>query len=147
LWYYFRAGYVNYDSLGLSLFSNFIVIYKLGLVQIPFFQNLFPHLLDFLVIAALASIPLNVGLGAFHASRKRGPLNAEIEVGMLTNPFMYKAIPGKELLVNLPIQLITIDFLEEYFKDKGTLTQERKDALEQYRKLTVSLLKGEEVRA
>lgn len=146
LWYYFRAGYINYDNLGLSLLSSFIVIYKLGLSQISWFANIFPHLTDFLIVAVAASIPFNIGLGAFHASRKRGPLNSEIEVSMLTNPFMYRAIPGKEIQLMLPVTMLSLDFIEDYYRDRGQLTPEKQRRIEESKKRLNMLLDGEELR-
>lgn len=146
LWYYFRAGYVNYDNLGLSLLSSFIVIYKLGLAQISWFANFFPHLSDFLLVAIIVSIPLNIGLGAFHASRRRGPLNSEIEVSMLTNPFMYRAIPGKEVQLMLPVTLLSLEFIEDFYKSQNTLTKERQEEIARCKGLVSKLLNGGETR-
>lgn len=121
LWYYFRTGYITYVALVVGIFSNLVVIYKLGLDSYPALLQLFPHLTIFILVALAIGIPFAIVTGYYHSRRA---FVADVEAGMLANPYNYLAIPGKERDVLIPAMIFNIKLAKIYLGEMGQLTSE-----------------------
>ena len=86
----------------LGFVSTMIAIYELALKDVPQIHDYFPHLYIFGIIALLVIGPISVYAGLFHLKRT-GAYSAEASVLTESNPYVYKAVPGKEREVFLPL--------------------------------------------
>jgi len=67
-----------------------------------YLQTLFPHLVNFVIIGAVVLTPIAVSLGLCHIKRT-GALKTDASVSTEENPNIYKAVPGKEDQVYIPL--------------------------------------------
>src|SRR5712664_1717325 len=105
-WYYFRIGYGTYVAFPLGFASTMIVIYALAVVPVRFIHDIFPHLYIFGIVGILIIGPISIYAGLYHIKRT-GAYSAEASVLTESNPYVYKAIPGKEREVILPLMMLT----------------------------------------
>ncbi len=148
-WYYFRTGYAIYISFLVGLTGNIIVIYSLGIKPViasgtepgslgSVFQFLFPHLVNFAAIAVLVSVPLCVYIGILHMKRT-GAYEADASVATEEHPYAYKAVPGKEQEVFVPLMMLTARSVAGLLEQQNRLTPELKrqfdDAIEKAKML------------
>ncbi len=134
-WFYFRTGYSTYIAFPLGFISTVIVVYSLGIKPViesggslgAFLDFIFPHLLNFIVIGALILTPICIGFGSYHM--KKRPYEADISVSIEQNPYSYRAIPGKEEEVFIPLWVITAKAVARMLDQQNTLTPEEKKQL------------------
>ncbi len=122
-WYYFRLGYGTYVAFPLGFASTMIVIYQLALVNVPYIHQYFPHLYVFGIVALLILGPLSIYAGLYHIKRT-GAYSAEASVLTESNPYVYKAVPGKEREVFLPLMMLTAKGLAKVMEQQHSLTLE-----------------------
>ncbi len=141
-WFYFRQGYSTYISFPLGFISTVIVVYSLGIKPViesggflgSVFQILFPRLTNFTIIAAVVLIPVCVYLGLLHF-RKTGAFGADASISTEGNPYVYKAVPGKEEEVFIPLWTLTAKALAKMLEQQNSMTpEERKQFEESIRK-------------
>src|SRR5207245_10955785 len=65
-------------------------------------KSVFPSLAWFATIATALTIPFRVYVGYFHMKRTC-TFAAEASVTIESNPYVYRAVPGKDREVNLPL--------------------------------------------
>jgi hypothetical protein len=137
-WYYFRTGYSTYVAFPLGFISTVIVIYSLGIKPViesggtlgSISEFIFPHLINFIIIGVVVMTPICVGFGAYHM--KRRPYEADASVGVEQNPYTYKAIPGKEEEVFIPLWTLTAKALVRILEHQQTsLSPEERAQLEE----------------
>ncbi len=122
-WYYFRIGYGTYVAFPLGFASTMIVIYALAIVPVPFLHDIFSHLYIFGIVGLLIIGPISIYAGLYHIKRT-GAYSAEASVLTESNPYVYKAIPGKEREVFLPLMVLTAKGLAKVMEQQNTLTSE-----------------------
>lgn len=122
-WYYFRIGYGTYVAFPLGFASTMIVIYALAVVDVPAIHDIFPHLYIFGIVGLLIIGPVSIYAGLYHLKRT-GAYSAEASVLTESNPYVYKAIPGKEREVFLPLMVLTAKGLAKVMEQQNALTSE-----------------------
>ena len=153
-WYYFRTGYAIYISFLVGLISNIIVIYSLGIKPViaatepstlgSVFEFLFPHLINFAVIAILISVPLCVYIGVLHMKRT-GAYEADASVATEEHPYAYKAVPGKEQEVFVPLMMLTAQSMMTLLEQQSRLTPELKKQMDEAIEKAKTLIEGKGV--
>jgi hypothetical protein len=140
-----RQFYSSYIALFIAI-SNWITIqYKLLLEHVPFLNYLFSNIVVFMIVATIVFSILSV-LGGHYIHRKR-QFRLEQAVAIEENPYLYKAAPGKERDLMLPITILQMDTLEELLRTNGTLTEEKKKQFNAYRRSLVRLMEGQNLGA
>ena len=122
-WYYFRIGYGTYVAFPLGFASTMIVIYALALRDVPAVERYFPHLWIFGIVGLLVIAPVSIYAGLYHIKRT-GAYSAEASVLTESNPYVYKAIPGKEREVFLPLMMLTAKGLAKVLEQQNSMTPE-----------------------
>ena len=74
--------------------------------------------------------------------KRTGAFAADASVQIEANPYMYKAIPGKELEVFLPLWLLTAKGLQKMMERDKTITAEEKREFENALAKATLLLEG-----
>ncbi len=143
-WYYFRIGYGTYVAFPLGFASTMIVIYELALKDVPQIHDYFPHLYIFGIVALLVIGPVSIYAGLYHLKRT-GAYSAEASVLTESNPYVYKAIPGKEREVILPLMMLTARGLAKVMEQQQSLTLEEQKEFESVLAKANTLLEGASV--
>lgn len=145
-WYYFRMGYSVYIAFFIGFFGNIVVIYKLAIepVDIPWLASLFPRLTIFVAVALLFTVPVSVYIGLYHMKRT-GAFAAEASVATESNPYIYKAAPGKEREVFLPLMILTAKGLAKVMDQQQTLTSSEREEFQAVLSKANMLLEGQAV--
>lgn len=132
----FRQGHGIYLAFALSFFSFIVINYNL----LGLFQRIFPNQLYFALTFLLVYPPLATLIGyRFHRKRQ---LPTDQEIATLANPFLWKAMPGKELMLNLPIMRDTILLRMDIARGLNVLTPELESAFQKHLKLIETLMQG-----
>lgn len=143
-WYYFRIGYGTYIAFPLGFASTMIVIYELALKDVPQVHDYFPRLYIFGIVALLVIGPISIYAGLYHLKRT-GAYSAEASVLTESNPYMYKAIPGKEREVFLPLMVLTAKGLAKVMEQQHSLSPEERKEFQAVLDQASALLEGESV--
>jgi hypothetical protein len=135
-----RQFYSAYIALFIAI-SNWITIqYRLLLENIPGFNFLFSNIVVFMVVAVIV-FSISSVLGGHYIHRKR-QFRLENALSVNENPYLYKATPGKEKDLMLPIAILQMDTLEELLKANNRLTDEKKEQFAEFKKSLVKLTEG-----
>jgi hypothetical protein len=138
-----RQFYSSYIALFIAI-SNWITIqYKLLLEHVPILNYLFSNIVVFMIVATIVFSILSV-LGGHYIHRKR-QFRLEQAVAIEENPYLYKAAPGKERDLMLPVTILQMDTLEELLRTNGLLTEEKKRQFNAYRRSLVRLMEGQNI--
>ena len=143
-WYYFRIGYGTYVAFPLGFASTMIVIYELALKDVPQIHDYFPHLYIFGIVALLVIGPVSIYAGLYHLKRT-GAYSAEASVLTESNPYVYKAIPGKEREVILPLMMLTARGLAKVMEQQHSLSLDEQKEFESVLIKANTLLEGSSV--
>ncbi len=155
-WYYLRTGYSLYVAFPLGFISTVIVVYSLGIKPTiesnpptaigDLLQTIFPRLTYFIIIGAVVLIPVCILLGMYH-TRKTGPYEADASLLTEQNPYAFKAVPGKELEVFIPLWLMTAQALQKILDKQSIMTTEERRGFELAIDKATALVKGKMVGA
>ena len=121
-----------------------IVIYAIAVVDVPAIHDIFPHLYMFEIVGLLIIDPISIYAGLYHIKRT-GAYSAEASVLTESNPYVYKAIPGKEREVFLPLMVLTLKGLAKVMEQQHTLTSEEQREFETVLGKANTLLEGASV--
>ena len=121
-----------------------IVIYELALKDVPQINRYFPHLYIFGIVAILIIGPISIYAGLYHLKRT-GAYSAEASVITESNPYVYKAVPGKEREVFLPLMMLTAKGLAKVMEQQHTMTVEEQREFESVLSKANTLLEGASV--
>src|SRR5919206_1032127 len=136
-----RQFYSAYIGLFIAI-SNWITIqYRLLLENIPIFSTLFSNIVVFLVVASIVFTVVSI-LGGHYIHRKR-QFRLEQALSIEENPYLYKAAPGKEKDLMIPMGILQLDALEELLRSNNALTEEKKKKFEIYRQGLLRLMEGQ----
>jgi hypothetical protein len=89
-----------------------------------------------LIIFSVASV-----LGGHYIHRKR-QFRLENALAVEENPYLYRAAPGKEKDLMIPILILQMDIFEELLRKNNTLTEEKKKQFEIFRQDLTKLKQG-----
>jgi hypothetical protein len=135
-----RQFYSAYIALFIAI-SNWITIqYRLLLENIPVFNTLFSNIVVFLVVATIIFTVASI-LGGHYIHRKR-QFRLEQAVAIEANPYLYKAVPGKERELMLPIAIMQLEVMEAILKSNNILTEEKKKQIDSFREQLNRLSQG-----
>jgi hypothetical protein len=116
----YRQFYSAYIALFIAI-SNWITIqYRLVLENAPILNSVFNNLWTFL-IAAVVIISVVSILGGHYIHRKR-QFRIEQELATEENPYLYRAMPGKERDLMIPITILQLETLEDLLRQNSALT-------------------------
>ena len=136
-----RQFYSAYIALFIAI-SNWITIqYRLLLENIPGFNFLFSNIVVFMVVAVII-FSISSVLGGHYIHRKR-QFRLENALSVNENPYLYKATPGKEKDLMIPLTILQMDTLEEILKANNGLTDEKKEQFAAFRKSLIKLKEGQ----
>src|SRR5919107_4934823 len=135
-----RQFYSAYIALFIAI-SNWITIqYRLLLENIPGLNYLFSNIFVFMVVAIIIFSIASV-LGGHYIHRKR-QFRLENALAVEENPYLYRAAPGKEKDLMIPILILQMDIFEDLLRENNTLTEEKKKQFEAYRQSLAKLVEG-----
>jgi hypothetical protein len=92
------------------------------------------------IVFTIASI-----LGGHYIHRKR-QFRLEQALSVEENPYLYKAAPGKERDLAIPMGILQLDVLEELLRSNNALTEEKKKQFETYRQGLIKLKDGQSLK-
>jgi hypothetical protein len=135
-----RQFYSAYIALFIAI-SNWITIqYRLVLENIPILNSVFSNIVVFLIVAVVLFSIISV-LGGHYIHRKR-QFRIEQELATEENPYLYRAAPGKERELMIPIYILLLETLEDLLRQNNTLTEEKKRQFESFKADLVKLTQG-----
>ena len=136
----YRQFYSAYIALFIAI-SNWITIqYRLVLENVPILSSVFSNIGIFLIIAVIIFSITSV-LGGHYIHRKR-QFRIEQELATEANPYLYRAAPGKERDLMVPILILQMETLEELLRQNNALTDEKKRQFESFKADLVKLAQG-----
>ena len=138
-----RQFYSAYIALFIAITNWITIQYRLLLENIPGLNYLFSNIFVFMVVA-IAVFSIASVLGGHYIHRKR-QFRLENALSIDENPYLYKATPGKEKDLMLPLAILQMDTLEELLKANNRLTDEKKAQFETFRKDLVKLKEGQRI--
>jgi hypothetical protein len=139
-----RQFYASYIALFIAITNWITIQYKLLLEHIPFLNILFSNIWVFMVVAGAVFSLLSI-LGGHYVHRKR-QFRLEQAVATEENPYLYKAIPGKERDLMIPVYILELEIFEELLASHNALTDEKKKQLEIFRQSLRKLKEGHTMR-
>src|SRR5919205_2814094 len=132
-----RQFYSAYIALFIAI-SNWITIqYRLLLENIPIFNTLFSQLWVFLIVATIVFTVISI-LGGHYIHRKR-QYRIEQAIATEENPYLYRAAPGKEKDLMIPVTIMQLDAIEAILKSNNIMTEDRKKQIDTYKQEPVKL--------
>jgi len=143
-WFYFRQGYNVYLAFLIGFASNIVVLYRLGVSDNKYLSIIFPSLTIFTIVGLVVAIPVGIFAGLYHMKRTAA-FAADASVQTESNPYMYKAIPGKEREVFLPIWILTLRALTKVLDQQKTITTEDRQEMQDILNKANALLEGQYV--
>ena len=136
----YRAFYSAYIALFIAI-SNWITIqYRLVLENAPVLGSVFNNLWTFLIVAVIIFSVISV-LGGHFIHRKR-QFRIEQELATEENPYLYRAMPGKERDLMIPIIILQMETLEDLLRHNTALTDEKKRQFQNFKDELLKLAQG-----
>lgn len=136
----YRAFYSAYIALFIAI-SNWITIqYRLVLENAPVLGSVFNNLWTFLIVAVIIFSVISV-LGGHFIHRKR-QFRIEQELATEENPYLYRAMPGKERDLMIPIMILQMETLEDLLRHNTALTDEKKRQFQNFKDELLKLAQG-----
>ena len=136
----YRQFYSAYIALFIAI-SNWITIqYRLVLENVPILSSVFSNIGTFLIVAVVVFSIISV-LGGHYIHRKR-QFRIEQELATEENPYLYRAAPGKERDLMVPIYILQLETLEDLLRQNNALTDEKKRQFESFKADLVKLAQG-----
>jgi hypothetical protein len=97
-----------------------------------------------MVVAGIVFSLLSI-LGGHYIHRKR-QFRLEQAVATEENPYLYKAIPGKEKDLMIPVSIFHLEVLQDLLASNNALTEEKKKQFEIYIQGLIKLKEGHTMR-
>jgi hypothetical protein len=136
----YRQFYSAYIALFVAI-SNWITIqYRLVLENAPILGSVFNNLWTFLIAAVIIFSVISV-LGGHFIHRKR-QFRIEQELATEENPYLYRAMPGKERDLMVPIMILQLETLEDLLRQNNALTDEKKGQFQNFKDELLKLAQG-----
>jgi hypothetical protein len=138
-----RQFYSAYIALFVAITNWITIQYTLLLENIPVLKLLFSNIWIFLVVAGVIFTIISV-LGGHYIHRRR-QFRLENALAVEENPYLYKATPGKERDLMIPIVLLQLDALEELLRSNNALSEEKRKQFESHKQSLIRLVEGHSV--
>ena len=138
-----RQFYSAYIALFVAITNWITIQYTLLLENIPVLKLLFSNIWIFLIVAAVIFTIVSV-LGGHYIHRRR-QFRLENALAVEANPYLYRAAPGKERDLMIPVVLLQLDALEELLRSNNALSEEKKKQFEGHRQRLVRLVEGHSI--
>jgi len=107
VWYYFRTGYGTYVGFLLNIVSFSVIVYYLTIENFPSLF-IFNFLLVIIVgIEVILLILFAIALGWIHF-KKTLAYKSQSDVLVESNPYFYKAVPGRQKDFEIPAMLFIL---------------------------------------
>jgi hypothetical protein len=135
-----RQFYSSYIALFIAITNWITIQYRLVLEHVPFLSFAFSNIWVFMIVATLFFSVVSI-LGGHYIHRKR-QFRLEQAVSIEENPYLYKATPGKEIDLMLPIGILQLEALQELLEHNNALTEEKKNLFELYKRRLLELQEG-----
>src|SRR5919198_4676786 len=126
-----RQFYSAYIALFIAITNWITIQYKLLLEHVPFIATVFSNVWIF-TIAAIIVFTIASILGGHYVHRKR-QFRLEQAVAIEENPYLYKAQPGKERDLMIPMAIMQLEAIEAILKSNNVMTEEKKKQIESFR--------------
>jgi cbb3-type cytochrome oxidase subunit 3 len=139
-----RQFYSAYIALFVAITNWITIQYKLLLENVPVLNVLFSNIWVFMIAATIVFTIVSI-LGGHYIHRKR-QFRLEQALSVEENPYLYKAAPGKEKGLAIPMGILQLDALEELLRSNNALTEEKKKRFETYRQGLMKLKDGQSLR-
>jgi hypothetical protein len=139
-----RQFYSAYIALFVAITNWITIQYKLLLENVPVLNVLFSNIWVFMIVATIVFTIISI-LGGHYIHRKR-QFRLEQALSVEENPYLYKAAPGKERDLAIPMGILQLDALEELLRSNNALTEENKMQFETYRQGLMKLKDGQSLR-
>ena len=139
-----RQFYSAYIGLFVAITNWITIQYKLLLENVPVLNVLFSNIWVFMIAATIVFTIVSI-LGGHYIHRKR-QFRLEQALSVEENPYLYKAAPGKERDLAIPMGILQLDALEELLRSNNALTEENKMQFETYRQGLMKLKDGQSLR-
>ena len=139
-----RQFYSAYIALFVAITNWITIQYKLLLENVPVLNILFSNIWVFMITATIVFTIVSI-LGGHYIHRKR-QFRLEQALSIEENPYLYKAAPGKERDLMIPMGILQLDALEELLRSNNALTEEKKKQFETYRQGLMKLKDGQSLR-
>jgi hypothetical protein len=116
-------GYATYLTFLLGYVSTLVTVYYLAIKNVPDLFAIFPRFVPFAALATVIGVPLSVGIGWVHLKRSN-LYSSEADIGVESNPWNYKLIPGywKEAIV--PALYVELRLLRELCMKGSLISQD-----------------------
>jgi hypothetical protein len=136
----YRQFYSAYIALFISI-SNWITSqYRLVFENAPILGSVFDNLWTFVIAAVIIFSVISV-LGGHYIHRKR-QFRIEQELATEENPYLYRAMPGKERDLMVPIMILQLETLEDLLRQNNALTDEKKRQFQNFKDELLKLAQG-----
>ena len=136
-----RQFYSAYIGLFVAITNWITIQYTLLLENVPVLNVLFSNIWVFMIVATIVFTIISI-LGGHYIHRKR-QFRLEQALSIEENPYLYKAAPGKEKDLMIPMGILQLDALEELLRSNNALTEEKKKKFETYRQGLLTLMEGQ----
>ena len=97
----------------------------------------------FLIVAVFIFSVISV-LGGHYIHRKR-QFRIEQELATEENPYLYRAMPGKDLDLYTPLAILQLEALEDLLRQNDALTDEKKRLFQKYKSDLKTLAEGKAI--
>jgi hypothetical protein len=138
-----RQFYSAYIALFIAITNWITIQYRLLLENIPGLNYVFSNIFVFMVVA-ITIFSVSSVLGGHYIHRKR-QFRLENALAVEENPYLYRAAPGKEKDLMIPILRLQMDTFEELLRENNSLTEEKKKNFDIFRKELIRLEKGDRI--
>jgi hypothetical protein len=139
-----RQFYSAYIALFVAITNWITIQYRLLLENVPILNVIFSNIWVFMIAATIVFTIVSI-LGGHYIHRKR-QFRLEQALTIEENPYLYKAAPGKERDLAIPMGILQLDALEELLRLNNALTEEKKKQFETYRQVLMKLKDGQSLR-
>ena len=139
-----RQFYSAYIALFVAITNWITIQYRLLLENVPVLNVIFSNIWVFMIAATIVFTIVSI-LGGHYIHRKR-QFRLEQALSIEENPYLYKAAPGKERDLAIPMGILQLDALEELLRSKNALTEEKKKQFETYRQGLIKLKDGQSLK-
>lgn len=139
-----RQFYSAYIALFVAITNWITIQYRLLLENVPVLNVIFSNIWVFMIAATIVFTIVSI-LGGHYIHRKR-QFRLEQALSIEENPYLYKAAPGKERDLAIPMGILQLDVLEELLRSNNALTEEKKKQFETYRQGLMKLKDGQSLR-
>ena len=139
-WFYFRQGWSTYFAFVLAALNTMVVTYYLAIEKAPFLKIIFPSFITYITVWIIIGVPLLVAIGYIHF-KKSSAYSSEADIGVESNPYVYKLPPGYNQSVLYPMYLMMTTMLIK-ISNNEKLNDEEINNLEQIQKNLKILING-----